>query len=102
MKRRRKINRTTQKYLILQTINSKPNKVINQDELSSNTKITLQTMQSQISAINRNEGIYKDFRVGDIKHSLADISKAKKLLGYAPKYTIEKGLNKYIGWYNEK
>lgn len=43
--------------------------------------------------------IYRDFRAGDIKHSLADISKAKKLLGYAPEYTIEKGLNKYIKWY---
>lgn len=43
--------------------------------------------------------IYRNFRVGDIKHSLADILKAKKLLGYVPEYTIEKGLNKYIGWY---
>ena len=43
--------------------------------------------------------IYRDFRAGDVRHSLADISKAGKLLGYAPKYSIKKGLDKATGWY---
>ena len=40
-------------------------------------------------------------RVGDIKHSNADISKAKELLGYDPQYNFEQGLNLAIDWYKE-
>lgn len=43
--------------------------------------------------------IYRDFRAGDVRHSLADISKANNLLGYAPQYSINKGLDKATGWY---
>jgi len=43
--------------------------------------------------------IFRDFRAGDVRHSLADISKAEKLLGYAPQYAIDKGLDKATGWY---
>ena len=38
-------------------------------------------------------------RKGDVKHSLADISKARALLGYEPAYTFEKGLEETITWY---
>ena len=40
-------------------------------------------------------------RKGDIKHSNADISKAKRLLGYDPDYDFAKGLNEAIEWYKE-
>src|SRR5690554_1216013 len=40
-------------------------------------------------------------RVGDVRDSLADVSKARRLLGYEPKYSIESGLEKAIGWYLE-
>ncbi|MBR3144433.1 MAG: SDR family oxidoreductase [Clostridia bacterium] len=40
-------------------------------------------------------------RKGDIKHSNADISKAKKLLGYDPDYDFATGLNEAIEWYKE-
>ena len=40
-------------------------------------------------------------RKGDIKHSNADISKAKRLLGYDPEYDFAKGLNEAIEWYRE-
>lgn len=43
--------------------------------------------------------IYQDFRSGDVRHSQADISKAQKLLGYAPRFTITKGLNAAMPWY---
>lgn len=43
--------------------------------------------------------IYKDFRAGDVRHSLADISKAKALLGYQPEYKIDKGLDEAMDWY---
>lgn len=40
-------------------------------------------------------------RAGDIKHSNADISKAKELLGYDPQYNFEQGLNLAIDWYKD-
>lgn len=43
---------------------------------------------------------YRDERVGDVKHSLADISKAKKLLNYEPLINFEDGLKKTIDFYN--
>jgi len=42
---------------------------------------------------------YRDFRAGDVRHSLADISKAKNLLGYEPKYKIGQGLKLSMDWY---
>lgn len=43
--------------------------------------------------------IYQDFRAGDVRHSLADISKAKSLLGYNPGYRIEGGIKCTLEWY---
>lgn len=40
-----------------------------------------------------------DFRAGDVRHSQADISKARSLLGYAPQYDIEAGLKAAMPWY---
>lgn len=40
-------------------------------------------------------------RKGDIKHSNADISKARELLGYEPEYDFARGLNEAIEWYKE-
>lgn len=42
---------------------------------------------------------YRDFREGDIRHSLADISKAKMKLNYKPNYPVEDGLNLAAKWY---
>jgi UDP-N-acetylglucosamine 4-epimerase len=42
---------------------------------------------------------YADFRKGDVKHSQADITLAKKLLNYSPEYTIEEGLKDCISSY---
>ena len=38
-------------------------------------------------------------RVGDVKHSLASIEKAKELLGYNPSHNLKEGLNSAIDWY---
>lgn len=40
-------------------------------------------------------------RKGDIKDSNADISKARKLLGYDPEFDFDKGIHLAIGWYKE-
>lgn len=45
------------------------------------------------------EPIYRDFRAGDVRHSQADISKAKKALGYQPSFNILKGIDKAMPWY---
>nr|WP_320193802.1 SDR family oxidoreductase [uncultured Desulfobacter sp.] len=42
---------------------------------------------------------YRDFRQGDVRHSLADISKAQDLLGYSPQYSVQDGLDKTALWY---
>ena len=47
------------------------------------------------------EPLYGPDRAGDIKHSNADISKAKELLGYDPDWSFEKGIKEAIAWYRE-
>jgi len=46
--------------------------------------------------------VYRDFRAGDVRHSQADISKATRLLGYAPQYRIMDGIAKAMSWYIER
>jgi UDP-N-acetylglucosamine 4-epimerase len=43
--------------------------------------------------------VYRDFRAGDVRHSLADISKLTRLLGYAPTQRIVQGLELAMPWY---
>lgn len=45
------------------------------------------------------QATYRDFRAGDIRHSNADISKAQKLVGYAPRHDIYQGMEEAIEWY---
>ena len=47
------------------------------------------------------EPLYGPERAGDIKHSNADISKARKMLNYNPEWNFEKGINVAIKWYKE-
>lgn len=42
---------------------------------------------------------YREFRAGDVRHSQADISKAKNLLGYQPEFRIQQGIDKAMPWY---
>ena len=52
--------------------------------------------------LNKNiSPVFADERKGDIKHSYADISKAKQLLGYEPKWDFDKGIEETIKWYME-
>lgn len=43
-----------------------------------------------------------NFRLGDIRHNFADISKIEKLLGYKPKYSFEKGMEEFVKWVNKQ
>lgn len=47
------------------------------------------------------KAVYANERAGDIKHSNADISKAKELLNYNPEYSMDRGLELTIEWYKE-
>ncbi|MFM9987051.1 SDR family oxidoreductase [Flavobacterium sp.] len=47
------------------------------------------------------EIVYGPNRVGDIPHSLASIDKAKKFLGYDPKFSMQEGLKESVKWYWE-
>lgn len=42
---------------------------------------------------------YGEFRPGDVRHSQADISKARRLLNYAPTYKLEEGIRVAMPWY---
>jgi UDP-N-acetylglucosamine/UDP-N-acetylgalactosamine 4-epimerase len=43
--------------------------------------------------------VYRDFRKGDVRHSLADITRARKYLDYHPQWTVEQGLRAATRWY---
>jgi UDP-N-acetylglucosamine 4-epimerase len=43
--------------------------------------------------------VYRDFRAGDVRHSLADISKSQSQLGYMPRQRIGQGLLLAMPWY---
>jgi UDP-N-acetylglucosamine/UDP-N-acetylgalactosamine 4-epimerase len=42
---------------------------------------------------------FAGFRAGDVRHSLADIGKARTLLGYEPTHDVRDGLQEAVGWY---
>ena len=54
-----------------------------------------------IKTFSSREAIYRDFRAGDIRHSNADITKAKTTVGYAPTHDIYQGMEEAIEWYIE-
>lgn len=43
-----------------------------------------------------------NYRLGDIRHNFADISLARKILGFEPKWTFEKGIEQFTKWVNEQ
>ncbi|KYZ85963.1 Vi polysaccharide biosynthesis protein VipB/TviC [Alcanivorax sp. KX64203] len=54
---------------------------------------------AQHGIIYDKEAGYRDFRVGDVRHSLAAVSKANEYLSYSPEYDIESGIIKAMPWY---
>jgi len=67
--------------------------------------VTVNAIIDMINEIIGNPGapgvrpVYEPTRKGDVKYSLADISLAKKLIGYKPVISFKEGLKKAIGWY---
>lgn len=56
-------------------------------------------LSETIPAIIKAEPTYRDFRAGDVRHSQADISKAKTLIGYQPTHKIMDGVGEAMEWY---
>jgi UDP-N-acetylglucosamine 4-epimerase len=46
--------------------------------------------------------VHGEFRRGDVRHSLADIGKARELLGYEPTHRLEAGLEQSMSWYRRR
>jgi UDP-N-acetylglucosamine 4-epimerase len=57
---------------------------------------------SQIRQLPSAKLSYRDFRAGDVRHSLADIRKAKNLLGYVPITKVGDGITLAMPWYVSK
>lgn len=71
-------------------------------------RTTLEELFNYLSKALANNGIdyrkvpvYGDFRAGDVRHSEADISKARKLLGYEPMNDIIRGIEVSMPWYTQ-
>jgi UDP-glucose 4-epimerase len=69
--------------------------------IASGGKITVNELVEKLNKIlNKNiKSLHIEPRPGDVQHSLADISRAKKILGYNPKFGFEEGLKKTAEWY---
>ena len=52
--------------------------------------------------LKKKDPIYRDFRAGDVRHSQANIDKARELLDYQPKYMISEGMDETMDWYVER
>lgn len=71
--------------------------------LACGQRVTLNQVVAQLNSIlgTTLEPIYEPSRVGDIKHSLAEISRAKADLKYAPSVQFEEGLRLTVDWYRQ-
>ena len=66
------------------------------NQLVAYLKACLSDFDAEIAKL---EAVYGPNRTGDIPHSLADISKAKRLLGYQPQFSVWQGLGETVRWY---
>lgn len=64
-------------------------------------RITLNQLVNKLKGILDSplDPLYTDPRPGDVKHSLADISRAERLLDYKPTYSMEEGLKETVKWF---
>jgi len=73
--------------------------------VATNQATTINTLVSNLQEVMNKEHlkpIYRPTRRGDIMHSCASIEKARKILGYAPKFSLKEGLAKLVEWYTEE
>ncbi len=74
-------------------------KVIN---VANGQRITLNELLAELKDLTGKQDVtaeYRESRVGDVKHSLADITLARKFLGYESKVELREGLQRTIDWW---
>lgn len=59
----------------------------------------IQSALNECGIVSEKQPIYRDFREGDVRHSQADVSKARAQLGYCPEFSIMEGIHKAMSWY---
>lgn len=71
--------------------------------IAAGEKTTVNSLLEELNGVLRKEikPSYDDPRPGDIKHSYADISKARKMLKYEPTVSFSEGLSETVRWYRE-
>lgn len=72
--------------------------------IANGERTTLNELLENLKKLTGHEDVkaeYRDARAGDVKHSLADITRAKKLLGYEPQIRLEEGLRSTIEWWKQ-
>jgi UDP-N-acetylglucosamine/UDP-N-acetylgalactosamine 4-epimerase len=70
-----------------------------QTSLNDLFQLIKEAIEKRIQGIHIQQPEYRDYRAGDVRHSLANIDKARKLLGYEPQYRIHQGLELAMDWY---
>lgn len=72
--------------------------------VANGERITLNQLLEELKKITGRpevEAEYREARVGDVRHSLADISRARDLLSYEPRVELQEGLQRTVEWYRE-
>ena len=70
--------------------------------IANGERISLNQLLSELISLTGKTGVtaeYRPLRAGDVKHSLADISRARELLGYEPQVDLRTGLQQTIAWW---
>jgi UDP-N-acetylglucosamine 4-epimerase len=62
-------------------------------------RMIVSSLRKRDASLTDQKPIYQDFRAGDVRHSVADIGKARRLLGYEPRGTIQESLELAMDWY---
>ena len=63
-----------------------------------NVKKVAEVLRDIYNVSNINISISGKFRLGDIRHNFADLSKINKLLGYSPKFSFMEGVSEFVKW----
>lgn len=72
-----------------------------QTSLARLHELLFENLRALIPDLPAHEPVHRDFRAGDVRHSLADISRARARLGYTAAYDVRTGLRLSMPWYVE-
>jgi nucleoside-diphosphate-sugar epimerase len=78
-----------------------PGQILN---IAYGKQVTVNELIKTLNAIlgKKIQPIYESSRPGDIRHSLADISQARRILGFSPTVSLEEGLRRAVAWFMDK